>query len=403
MSSTARPLRVLRVIARLNIGGPARHVTVLDRGLRARGFETLLAHGDIGHGEGSLDHVVQAAAIPMQRIPGLGRTISATADLKAFLRLLRLVYAFEPDVIHTHTAKAGTLGRIAAALYNAGRPLARRCLVVHTFHGHVFQGYFGALTSGLVRWCERSLARLTDRIFVLSVRQRDEITRHLRVTRPGIIHIVPLGLDLGELLALAPERRGSASEFVFGYVGRFVPIKNVPALVEAFARVHAHRPRTRLLLAGEGETMPQVQALVRQLSLVDAVELCGWRHDLTDIYASIDALILGSWNEGTPVSVIEAMAAALPVVATRVGGVPDVVAEGRTGLLVEPGSVEQLAAAMRTLADDGQARRRIGLAARESVQFRFGADRLVHDVAAQYAAGVHEKRHGRALTEAMPG
>jgi glycosyltransferase involved in cell wall biosynthesis len=392
MTADPRRVRVLRVIARLNVGGPARHVTILDRGLRARGFETLLAHGEIGADEGSFEELARAAAIPSQRIPGLGRRVRLTGDLRAFVALVRLVFEFRPDVVHTHTAKAGTLGRIAAGLYNATRLRSRRSVVVHTFHGHVFHGYFGPLASGLVRWWERRLARISDGIFVLSPRQRDEIGVRLRIAPPGAIHIVPLGLDLDELLALAADRRADTHQFVYGYVGRFAPVKNVRLLLDAFARVHDSRPQTRLLMVGDGDTMAAARADVAARGVAAAVDFAGWRDDLAAVYGSIDALVLSSLNEGTPVAAIEAMAAALPVVATAVGGVPDVVTDGETGLLVEPGSAQGMESAMRRLADSPTECRRLGLAARESVRARFAGHRLVSDVAALYTDMLRKKR-----------
>jgi glycosyltransferase involved in cell wall biosynthesis len=387
-------VRVLRVIARLNIGGPARHVTILDRGLRAQGFETLLAHGEIGRDEGSFEDLARDAAVPLTQIPGLGRRVSLGSDLRAFAALLRLVFAFRPDVVHTHTAKAGTLGRVAACLYNATRSRSHRSIIVHTFHGHVFHGYFGQVGSALVRWSERALARISDCILVLSPQQRNEIGVRFRIAQPAAIHVVPLGLDLDDLLALAPDKRAQRDDFVFGYIGRFAPVKNILLLLEAFARVHADRPRTRLLMVGDGDTIADARAFVAAGRLRTAVEFAGWRHDLVDVYGSIDALVLSSVNEGTPVAVIEAMAAARPVIATRVGGVPDVVTHGVTGLLVESRSAESLETSMRHLADSPSECRRLGLAARESVRARFSAERLVSDIASLYTAELHRKRTG---------
>jgi glycosyltransferase involved in cell wall biosynthesis len=297
-------------------------------------------------------------------------------------------------VVHTHTAKAGTLGRVAACLYNATRSRSQRSIIVHTFHGHVFHGYFGQLGSALVRWWERALARISDRILVLSARQRNDIGLRFRIAPPSAIHVVPLGLDLADLLVLEAGRRAREDAFVYGYVGRFVPVKNVLLLLRAFARVHAQRPHTRLLMVGDGDTIADARAFVAGASLGSAVEFAGWRHDVADVYGSIDALVLSSVNEGTPVSVIEAMAAALPVVATAVGGVPDVVTHGETGLLVESQSAETLEAAMRHLADSPTDCRRLGLAARESVRTRFSAERLVSDVAGVYTAALRRERDG---------
>jgi glycosyltransferase involved in cell wall biosynthesis len=389
---TPERLHVLRIIARLNVGGPARHVVILDRGLGERGVSTLLAFGDVAEGEASMEGLVSEAGIAALRIPGLGRSVRPFDDLRAFITLVRVVFSERPDVVHTHTAKAGSLGRTAAWLYNLSRPRHRRCLIVHTFHGHVLHGYFGRSASALVRVIERTLARLTDCVLVLSPRLREEIGDVYRIAPPEKLFIVPLGLELDDLLALEPRAEPVAGEFVFGYVGRLVPVKNVPMLLGAFARVHAIAPEARLAIVGDGELAPALRELVQNRGLSGAVRFDGWRSDLPAVYAGFDALALTSVNEGTPVAVIEAMAAGLPVVATAVGGVPDVVTDGRDGLLVAPGDEEAMAQAMLRLLRRADERRALGTAAREVVRARFAASRLVTDVERLYRAQVGARR-----------
>jgi glycosyltransferase involved in cell wall biosynthesis len=385
-----RPLRVLRVIARLNVGGPARHVTLLDKGLRAAGFETLLAHGDVSPGEASLEGLIEQAKIPSRRIPGLGRRISPVSDLRAFAALVSLVFQVRPDIVHTHTAKAGTLGRLAAFLYNTTRPRARRCVVVHTFHGHVLTGYFGRAASVMVRGIERAQGLITDCVLVLSPRQRTDIAERFRVVDAAKVHVLPLGLELEPLAALPAPVPSPA--VVFGFVGRFVPIKNLPMLIAAFADVHAQLPASRLLLVGDGDDRAAVEADVAARGLQGAVAFGGWRNDLTALYREIDVLVLTSLNEGTPVAAIEAMAAGLPVVATDVGGVADVIEHGVTGLLVPSGAVAELAAAMIRLGNSPGERARLGRGGRESVRARYSAQRLVTDVARLYRTELERKR-----------
>ena len=386
------PLKVLRVIARLNVGGPARHVTILDKGLRARGFETLLAFGQIGPGEASLEQLVDAAAIPARRIPELGRRVSPLSDVRALVTLARLVFAYRPDVVHTHTAKAGTLGRLAAALYNATRGRNRRCLVVHTYHGHVLHGYFGALASLVVRVIERAMGLVTDCVLTLSPRQQTDIGDRYHIVNPARIHVVPLGLELQPLLELPPRTKSHADPVVFGFVGRFVPIKNLPLLIDAFARVHAERPEARLVLVGDGEGRASLEADVAARGIQQAVAFAGWRQDLAAVYREVDVMVLTSLNEGTPVAIIEAMAAGLAAIATEVGGVPDVVEHGVNGVLIPSESAAALAGAMLALARDPLERRRLGLAGREMVRARFGAERLVADVAWLYDTELRAKR-----------
>ena len=208
MPDHARPLRVLRVIARLNVGGPALHTVILNDGLRRRGLDTLLVYGSVGPQEASFEDLARARALPTVHVPQLGRRISFFDDALALARVVGLVWRWAPDVVHTHTAKAGTLGRIAALVYNVAARRSRRCAVIHTFHGHVLEGYFGPLGSAAVRAIERVLARITDRIVTISVRQRDDITRRFSIAPPGKVAIVPLGLELGPLLALEERTAG---------------------------------------------------------------------------------------------------------------------------------------------------------------------------------------------------
>ena len=197
-------MKTLRVIARLNVGGPARHVVLLDRGLRARGHDTRLVHGSLAPFEASLEHLAVESDLPTTHIRELGRRINLLDDLRAFVQLVRLVFREAPDVVHTHTAKAGTLGRLAACLFNFTRPRRRRCLVVHTFHGHVLTGYFAPATNVAVRLAERTLARITDRVVTISPAQRDDIVTRFRIAAAERTIVVPLGLDLEHLRRLDP-------------------------------------------------------------------------------------------------------------------------------------------------------------------------------------------------------
>ena len=392
-------MKVLRIIARLNTGGPARHVVLLDRGLRARGYETLLIHGRIDAGEGSLEYLADEARLRTLQISDLGRRLSPVGDLRAFAQLVRVIFKEAPDVVHTHTAKAGALGRLAAFTFNLTRARSRRSLVVHTFHGHVLAGYFRPTTNVLVRLAERSLAKITDRIVTISVAQRRDIVSRFRIAPEGRTVTIPLGLDLQPLLSqpqsqptLRDQLGLGIDEPVIGYVGRFVPIKDLPTLIEAFAIVLKHVPDAALILAGDGPIRPELESLVQRMNLGGRVRFLGWSNDLGSIYATIDICALSSLNEGTPVAIIEAMAAGKAVVATDVGGVADVIEDGRTGILVPPGDAEAMANAVVMLAKDRTTRHRLGRAARESVAARFAHERLVDDVDRLYASALAEKR-----------
>jgi glycosyltransferase involved in cell wall biosynthesis len=387
-----RPLKVVRVIARLNVGGPARHATILNDRLRSRGFDTLLVHGTPASFEGSLLQLAVDRQLRCRHIPELGRRVSFLGDARALVKLIILLFREQPDVVHTHTAKAGSLGRIAAALYNATRPRRRRALVVHTFHGHVLTGYFGRVINTLVRLIERVLARSTDVIITISERQRADIVQRFAIAPARRVVIVTLGLELDSLARLA-ERRATAGEIVFGYVGRLTAVKDLPTALQAAAIAMRSAP-SRLVIVGDGELRGDLETLASRLGIRDRVDFTGWEFDLAKVYQSIDCLVLSSLNEGTPVAIIEAMAAGVPVVATAVGGVPDVVTDGRTGALVPPGNPEKLAEAMLLLARDPALRVRLRTAGRAEALRRYGADRLADDVASLYVAGVERKRSG---------
>lgn len=401
-SRPPRPtFRVMDVIARLNIGGPARHAAVLDDRLRAKGFDTLLVYGLPAAGEGSLEELVIDRRLRAVRISTLGRRIQPWDDVRAFVALLRLLFRERPDVLHTHTAKAGTLGRIAALVYNAVQPRARRCVTVHTFHGHVFSGYFGRLTTRAILFVERLLARRTDRIVTLSPLQRDAIAAFLGMRGSDRIRVVRLGLELDELFTLSSggvdAKRSfgfEPSDLVFGYVGRLVPVKALHTLIAAFAMAAKEQPNLRLLIIGDGELRASLERLCAESGVASWVRFAGWSLDLPTAYSAMDVAVLSSINEGTPVALIEAMAAGIPVVATDVGGVPDVVERDRTGLLVTAGDPGRMAAAMLRLARDGSLRDELGARGRERVRERFTAARLIDDMDALYREALATKRRG---------
>ena len=326
--------------------------------------------------------------------------ISPANDLRAFVALVAAVFRQSPDVIHTHTAKAGALGRLAALLYNATRRRRRRCFVVHTYHGNVFEGYFHPIVGGAIRFVERTLGLVTDRIVTVSLSQQRDIVERFAIAAKGKTSIVPLGLDLDALLQLPahhPHTFRAAlginpDDIVVGSIGRMVAIKDLPTLIRAFAVALQRNPKLRLVIAGDGPMRPAIEALVEQLRIGTRVHHLGWTDDLPRLYATIDMCALSSLNEGTPVAVIEAMAAGKPTAATAVGGLPDLIEHGATGLLVPPRDVEALAAAIHCLAADPARRTQMGDAARKRAGALYSLGRLVTDVEELYATGLAAKR-----------
>jgi glycosyltransferase involved in cell wall biosynthesis len=372
---------------------------LLDRELHARGHQTLLVHGSVGDDEASSEPLAVASRIRMLKIPALGRRLRLLGDVSALLQLLGLIFRESPDVVHTHTAKAGTLGRIAAFAFNATHRRSRRCLVVHTFHGNVFQGYFSPAISRLIRLWERSLSAITDCIIAISPVQRREIVDRFKIAGNGTVTTIALGLNLETLLSLSDASPGyrqelavGAREVVIGYVGRMAPIKDLPTLIRAFGLALRTSGGLQLLLAGDGAVRREIEGLSRELGIAARVHFLGWIDDLPRLYATMDICALASLNEGTPVAIIEAMAAGKAVVATAVGGVADVVEDGITGILVPSHNVEALAAALVRLAHDPEKRQQMGATARRRAAEAYSSNRLVNDVERLYADRLAAKR-----------
>jgi glycosyltransferase involved in cell wall biosynthesis len=380
----SRRLKVVRVIARLNIGGPAIHVTNLCAGLDPLRFESILVTGTENPGEGSLLDLARAQGVEPVVIPEIVGELSINQrDLRGLLALYRLMRREQPHLVHTHTAKAGVLGRLAARL-------ARVPVVVHTYHGHVLHGYYGAAQSWMLRRMEQALACVSDRLVAVSEQVKRDLVGY-RVASSHKISVIPLGLELKPLLDSRANRGQLRRELgvapdapLVGIVGRIFPIKNHRLFLEAAARVVAELPGARFVVVGDGVLRPATEEQARALGIADRVFFTGWRRDLPRIYPDLDVLVVSSNNEGTPVSAIEAMAPGCPVVATRVGGLPDLVADGETGCLVPSGDAPALAAAVARLLRHTDLRLALGGAARTSVADRFAVDRLVRDVEGLY-------------------
>jgi glycosyltransferase involved in cell wall biosynthesis len=299
------------------------------------------------------------------------------------VRLYRLIRRERPHIVHTHTAKAGFVGRLAARL-------ARVPVVVHTFHGHILHGYYSPRKTQLLRRMERILARMTDRIIAVSEQVKHDLVTY-SVAPAETILVVPLGLELEPFLD-GSQSRGTfrrelnlkEGERLVGIVGRLFPIKNHRLFLDAAALMARQELAAHFVVVGDGALRLEMEQYAQALDIADRVIFTGWRHDLPRIYADLDVLAVTSNNEGTPVSAIEAMAAGCPVVATQVGGLPDLIDDGETGYLVPPGDAQAVSAAMLRLLREPEVARHMGQTARTLVQERFAAQRLVNDMARLY-------------------
>lgn len=381
--ASPEPIKVLRVIARLNVGGPALHVAYLTAGLADRGYETTLVAGTLARGEESMASVSEARGVRIETLPALHREIGPLRDVQAILRLARLIKQERPTILHTHTAKAGAVGRIAALLAGSARPP----IVVHTFHGHVLRGYFNPLTTLGFRTLERWLARVTTALVAVSPEVRDDLVK-LRVAPASKFTVVRLGIELDErtgsdedVRAETRRQLGVAQDaFVVGWVGRMTAVKRTDDVVRALRGLVDRGVDAYLVLVGDGPDRDQLERYAHELGIVKRCLFVGYQQDVARFYSAIDALLLPSVNEGTPVSVIEALAAQRPAVATRVGGTPDVIRDGVDGFLVEVGDADALSERLAELANDPERRARMGADGRERVLGRYAVERLVDDI-----------------------
>jgi glycosyltransferase involved in cell wall biosynthesis len=430
-------MKVVRIIARLNVGGPAKHVAWLTAGTRRAGIESELIAGTVPPGEDDMSYFAAGQGVVPVILPEMTREVSPK-DAVTVWKLYHLFRRLRPDIVHTHTAKAGTVGRAAGLCYRwltpsalVGRP--RACRFVHTYHGHIFHSYYGRVKTLFFLTIERLLARTaTDRIVAISEQQFREIHGRFGVGRAQQFTVIPLGLDV-EAFAGWRERRAAAraglgagkDELLVGIVGRLTEIKNHKLFVEA-AHTYLTRPagagggaaarRVRFVVIGDGQLRGALEAQARALGIAERVTFTGTRSDPENFYAALDIVALTSLNEGTPLTLIEAMANARPVVATAVGGVVDLVgrpteneaarvggaaktnreadaaavattatndaayAVCERGVRVRTGDAEAFCEALRLLVSDEELRRALGERGRAFVSEHYSKERLVADV-----------------------
>lgn len=401
-------MKIVRIIARLNVGGPAKHVVWLTKNLQRAGFESVLIAGTVPEGEEDMGYLAFEHGVEPIYIRELSRELSPK-DLISLFKIYRELWRQQPDIIHTHTAKAGTVGRIAAFIYKwftpstiIGRP--RKVKVVHTFHGHVFHSYYGTVKTRVFLMIERVLARIaTDRIVVITPQQFDEIHNEYRVGRRDQFCIIPLGIDLEPFKDIddkPPILRdfigAATNELIVGFTGRLTEIKNVSHLLNVAAeyRAFAGVPRVRFVIVGDGNLRQQLEQETAGSGMVGYVTFTGNREDIADLLPGMDIIALTSKNEGTPLSLIEAMAAGVPFISTAVGGVVDLAGEAielhdgfrvcERGVLVDGPEVKHFVNGLIYLAKNEKLRKRIKYGSTSFVNSKYSVARLSDDMAKLY-------------------
>ena len=367
----ASPIRVMRIIARMNVGGPAVQVSGLMRGLHATEFDHRLYTGFCADDEADyLDTV--ATDVTALRIEGFGRRVSLKGDLRAFFSLVKEIRSFKPHVIHTHTAKAGFLGRIASIV--SFYPSIR----VHTFHGHLLNGYFGSFKRFLVVLAEKILAAFSHQLLAVG----DKVRQDLLAAGVGTIKkfsLMPPGLQISGLpnkIASQDFYGLSSQKLQCAFIGRVTRIKRPDRFLDIVSEIDRRGLDIEFFIAGDGELLESCRARITDEDL--PVKILGWQSNIERVLAAADIVILTSDNEGTPLSLIQAGMSSLPVVTTRVGSVPEVVLDGVTGFVTDL-DVQKIADALEKLAKSAELRARMGASAQEFTLSNFGVDRLVND------------------------
>jgi glycosyltransferase involved in cell wall biosynthesis len=391
-------MKIVRIIARLNVGGPARHVVWLTKALQNTEFESVLLTGTVPAGEEDMNYFADENGVVPVFIPEMSRELSIK-DIVSLWKVFRRIWREKPDIIHTHTAKAGTIGRVAGFFY---RWLGwRRVKLIHTYHGHVFHSYYGRRKTKIFLLIEKSLARVTDRIITISAQQKTEINETFGVGKSLQFQVIPLGIDLAPFEnaalkqnTLRTEIGARSDELLVGFVGRLTEIKNIPLLLKTAKiyqdTVDSNLPKLKFVIIGDGHLRTALEAEVDKLGIRDAVLFLGNRNDSDVFYGGLDIVALTSLNEGTPLSLIEAMANGKPVISTAVGGVVDLIGEiveeheafkiCERGIGVASGDAAALFKGLRYLATDANLRKKLGAKGLEFVQNNYSKERLTKDI-----------------------
>ncbi|MEP6902954.1 MAG: glycosyltransferase [Actinomycetota bacterium] len=395
-------MKIVRIIARLNVGGPARHVVWLTKALQTEEFQTVLLTGTVPEGEEDMNYFAAQNGVAPIFIPEMSRELSIK-DIVSLWKIFRRIWREKPDIIHTHTAKAGTIGRVAGFFY---RWLAwKRVKLIHTYHGHVFHSYYGKRKTMIFLLIEKTLAKFTDKIIAISAQQKAEINEQFGVGKSLQFEIIPLGIDLApfekaeaKIHILREEIGAGKEEILVGFVGRLTEIKNIPLLLKA-AKIYKQQkdssfPKLKFIIIGDGHLRESLETEAAKLEIKDVVIFLGNRNDSDIFYSGLDIVALTSLNEGTPLSLIEAMANGKAVVSTAVGGVVDLLGEiaqekedfkiCERGISVASGDSDALFNSLIFLANDDNLRKILGVRGKEFVRRHYSQERLIKDITNLY-------------------
>ena len=374
MSKKGR-IKILRIQSRICIGGPAVHTEMLSRHLPGDRYESVVIGGAVDAHESCRADDLKRKGVDVRILDDMKRSLAVLRDLKSIYKIYKIIMREKPDIVETHTAKAGATGRIAAFL--AGVPV-----IIHTFHGHVFDGYFGPLVTQAILLIEKVLARITTQIVVLSEKQRRDIALKYRIAPEKKVKLIPLGFELDRFLSLhknghlKKELGVSGDAKLIAIIGRIVPIKNHEMILRVIKKLNAGSMDVHLAVVGDGE----LRSTIEKAGNSEHIHYLGWRSDLEYIYSGIDLLVLTSLNEGTPLAIIEAMASGVPVVSTAVGGVPDIVIDGENGYTCDANDDEEMCKKIESILTNTELNSTFVSNARKRVIERYMYQRLIGDM-----------------------
>ena len=387
--------KVIRILNRMAVGGPVLNAVYLTKYL-APDFETIFVVGKREDHEKSASYLADQLGINYVEISGMGRSIDPITDFNAYKQLKGLIKKFKPDIVHTHAAKPGALGRLAASS-------AKVPVIVHTFHGHIFHSYFNSAKTKFFIATERFLASKSDAIIAISDQQRKELAYDFKIAPFEKFRVIPLGFDLDKFrldqeakrVKFRREFNLSEDTIAIGIIGRLVPVKNHYLFLKAVSYVLSHTNKViRAFIIGDGETRKDLENVASQIGLSYSTEnssehsnplvFTSWRSDVDIVNAGLDIVCLTSFNEGTPVSLIEAQAANKPIISTRVGGIGDIVIEGETALLANVEEPENYCKNLLELVENEDLRKKMGFSSHAHIFKQFGVQTLVHNISGLY-------------------